>query len=196
MRGSRFATTRGVNAREIRPRSFVWLGGSKKRNQFGGAVGTLSALGEAGPAVAAFLAEELSLPEPDLPWHAERDRIANVAALGIHCEVFVGEGVLEATTCEWMGLIVSELVMNAATHAYPGRDGGPIWVTMTRDESSRTAISVRDEGVGLTSGRDQTGKRLGMRIIAALAHQLGAEVTPRSLNPGTELMVSIPATAR
>ena len=52
--------------------------------QFGGAVGTLASLGDAGPAVTAFLAEELSLPQPDLPWHAERDRIANVAAaLGV-----------------------------------------------------------------------------------------------------------------
>ena len=52
--------------------------------QFGGAVGTLAALGDAGPAVAACLAEELALPEPDLPWHAERDRIANIAAaLGV-----------------------------------------------------------------------------------------------------------------
>jgi 3-carboxy-cis,cis-muconate cycloisomerase len=52
--------------------------------QFGGAVGTLASLGDAGPVVAAFLAEELTLPQPDLPWHAERDRIANVAAaLGV-----------------------------------------------------------------------------------------------------------------
>jgi 3-carboxy-cis,cis-muconate cycloisomerase len=52
--------------------------------QFGGAVGTLASLGDAGPTVAAFLAEELALPQPDLPWHAERDRIANVAAaLGV-----------------------------------------------------------------------------------------------------------------
>ena len=52
--------------------------------QFGGAVGTLASLGDAGPAVATFLAEELTLPEPDLPWHAEHDRIANVAAaLGV-----------------------------------------------------------------------------------------------------------------
>ena len=52
--------------------------------QFGGAAGTLASLGDAGPGVAAFLAEELALPQPDLPWHAERDRIANVAAaLGV-----------------------------------------------------------------------------------------------------------------
>jgi 3-carboxy-cis,cis-muconate cycloisomerase len=48
--------------------------------QFGGAVGTLAALGDAGPRVAELLAAELGLPLPDMPWHAERDRIAAIAA--------------------------------------------------------------------------------------------------------------------
>ena len=47
--------------------------------QFGGAVGTLAALGDRGPAVAAALAEELKLALPSLPWHAHRDRFAEVA---------------------------------------------------------------------------------------------------------------------
>ena len=52
--------------------------------QFGGAVGTLASLGVAGIDVEAFLAEELALPQPYLPWHAERDRIGTVAAtLGV-----------------------------------------------------------------------------------------------------------------
>lgn len=52
--------------------------------QFGGAAGTLAALGDHGMAVAALLADELALPLPDLPWHAERDRVASIAAaLGV-----------------------------------------------------------------------------------------------------------------
>ena len=47
--------------------------------QFGGAVGTLAALGEKGPAVAETLAKELGLELPDIPWHTQRDRIAEVA---------------------------------------------------------------------------------------------------------------------
>ena len=47
--------------------------------QFGGAVGTLAALGTQGPAVARALAEELKLELPSLPWHAQRDRFAEVA---------------------------------------------------------------------------------------------------------------------
>ena len=52
--------------------------------QFGGAAGTLAALGAHGQPVAGFLAAELELPLPELPWHAERDRPASVvAALGV-----------------------------------------------------------------------------------------------------------------
>jgi len=52
--------------------------------QFGGAAGTLASLGDRGLEVASHLADELGLPLPDLPWHAERDRSATVAAtLGI-----------------------------------------------------------------------------------------------------------------
>ena len=47
--------------------------------QFGGAVGTLAALGDRGPAVASALADDLKLGLPDLPWHTHRDRFAEVA---------------------------------------------------------------------------------------------------------------------
>src|SRR6476646_1224986 len=49
--------------------------------QFGGAAGTLAALGDKGLLVAAKLAEELKLPLPDAPWHAHRDRIAEAASV-------------------------------------------------------------------------------------------------------------------
>jgi len=62
--------------RELRPRVLVL--------QFGGASGTLAALGADGLKVAAALADELKLALPDLPWHAHRDRVAEVAtALGL-----------------------------------------------------------------------------------------------------------------
>jgi 3-carboxy-cis,cis-muconate cycloisomerase len=47
--------------------------------QFGGAVGTLAALGQRGLDVAEALAIELKLTLPDLPWHSHRDRLTEVA---------------------------------------------------------------------------------------------------------------------
>jgi 3-carboxy-cis,cis-muconate cycloisomerase len=49
--------------------------------QFGGAAGTLAALGDKGLLVAKSLAQELRLPLPDAPWHTHRDRIAEAASV-------------------------------------------------------------------------------------------------------------------
>ncbi len=48
--------------------------------QFGGAAGTLAALGEHGFGVSERLAALLDLPLPDAPWHTHRDRLAEIAA--------------------------------------------------------------------------------------------------------------------
>ena len=53
--------------------------------QFGGASGTLAALGDQGLAVSDVLATELNLKSPDGPWHGHRDRLAALmAALSIY----------------------------------------------------------------------------------------------------------------
>jgi 3-carboxy-cis,cis-muconate cycloisomerase len=49
--------------------------------QFGGAAGTLAALGDKGMQVAEKLAEALKLPLPEAPWHTHRDRIAEAASV-------------------------------------------------------------------------------------------------------------------
>ncbi|WP_321937148.1 3-carboxy-cis,cis-muconate cycloisomerase [Paraburkholderia sp. J8-2] len=48
--------------------------------QFGGAAGTLASLRDAAPKVSAALAQELGLASPALPWHTQRDRIAEAAS--------------------------------------------------------------------------------------------------------------------
>ncbi len=49
--------------------------------QFGGAAGTLAALGDKGLAVTEQLGRELALPLPEAPWHTHRDRIAEAASV-------------------------------------------------------------------------------------------------------------------
>jgi len=46
--------------------------------QFGGAVGTLAALHGAAGGVSGEFARLLQLPEPDLPWHSQRDRLVEI----------------------------------------------------------------------------------------------------------------------
>ncbi|WP_325169698.1 MULTISPECIES: 3-carboxy-cis,cis-muconate cycloisomerase [Pseudomonas] len=59
--------------RELKPRLLCL--------QFGGASGSLAALGEQGLAVAEALAEELGLQLPEQPWHTQRDRLVEFASL-------------------------------------------------------------------------------------------------------------------
>lgn len=47
--------------------------------QFGGAAGTLAALGDRGTAVQRALAQELQLGVPTMPWHTQRDNLAECA---------------------------------------------------------------------------------------------------------------------
>ena len=70
--------------------------------QFGGVVGTFGGLGVVGPALLDDLAAELGLHAPDLPWHAERDRIVTLAGL-------LG-GVVEVT-----GKIAGDVVRSSST---------------------------------------------------------------------------------
>lgn len=59
--------------RELKPRLLVL--------QFGGASGTLAALGEQALPIARALAEELQLTLPEQPWHTQRDRIVEFGAV-------------------------------------------------------------------------------------------------------------------
>ncbi|PKQ41617.1 3-carboxy-cis,cis-muconate cycloisomerase [Pseudomonas sp. YY-1] len=49
--------------------------------QFGGASGSLAALGQAGWSVSGALAQELELTLPEQPWHTQRDRLVEFASL-------------------------------------------------------------------------------------------------------------------
>jgi 3-carboxy-cis,cis-muconate cycloisomerase len=85
--------------------------------QFGGAAGTLDALQARGLDVASHLAEELGLALPDLPWHAERDRIANVAA-----SLAVAAGSMQKIAGDIVLLAQTE-VGEVAEAAAPGKGG-------------------------------------------------------------------------
>jgi 3-carboxy-cis,cis-muconate cycloisomerase len=85
--------------------------------QFGGAAGTLASLGDKGLAVAATLAQELGLSLPDLPWHTQRDRVAEVATV---------LGLLTGTLGKLardISLLMQTDVAEVAEPSAPGRGG-------------------------------------------------------------------------
>ena len=85
--------------------------------QFGGAAGTLGALGVHGPQVARRLALALDLPPGDLPWHARRGPLAELcAALAILAGV-CGKAARD------IALMAQAEVGEAFEGAEPGRGG-------------------------------------------------------------------------
>ena len=98
-----------------------------------------------------------------------------------------------------VGLVITELVSNAGKYAYPNCSEGSIWVRILQsdknDKNEKNAIfvSVRDDGVGLPAGFDPaTSKRLGSRLVNALAKQLGAELTRPVSHVGANFTLLVP----
>jgi PAS domain S-box-containing protein len=94
-----------------------------------------------------------------------------------------------------IGLITTELVINALKHGFPsgGNGGGQILVKYEVDEAN-WRLSVSDNGVGLLQDGGRRGHTgLGTTIVEALAHQLKASVEISRQSPG--MIVSIVHTA-
>ena len=90
-----------------------------------------------------------------------------------------------------LGLIVTELVINALKHAFPGGEAGEVLVSYDAGRSG-WRLSVSDNGVGpgdASVERPHTG--LGTSIVEALARQLDATVEKSGGPQGT--IVSIVA---
>ncbi|WBY06552.1 histidine kinase dimerization/phosphoacceptor domain -containing protein [Sphingomonas sp. 7/4-4] len=98
-----------------------------------------------------------------------------------------GDGVVEARVSVSLGLIVTELVINALKHAFP--DGRPGKITVDYNfHGPNWILCVRDDGVGMPlTGPARTG--LGTSIVAALAGQLNASVEATPKHPGTQVSI-------
>src|SRR5262249_49316389 len=93
-----------------------------------------------------------------------------------------------------VALLATELVTNAAKHAYPPGCEGQVFVKLSGVAGSKSVtLSVSDMGVGLPDTFDyKSGRGLGIRIVEALVTQTGANLTIRKLEPGSEFVVEIP----
>ncbi len=92
---------------------------------------------------------------------------------------------------ECLGLIVTELVMNALKHAFPDdKTAGEIEVEYDAARSD-WKLSVTDNGIGRPDGVFAQAKSgLGTSIVKALAHQFGAQVETLSGPTGTTVAVT------
>lgn len=105
--------------------------------------------------------------------------------------VLAEEATIDAGASISIGLVVTELVINALKHAFPEKQPGRIIVDYRVDGPAWT-LSVADTGVGMAKDAPPTAG-LGSSIIQALARQLKAHVEVTDMNPGTRIALIHPA---
>jgi two-component sensor histidine kinase len=88
-----------------------------------------------------------------------------------------------------LGLIVTELVINALKHAFPEERSGKILVDY-RSHGNDWKLSVSDDGVGTPEKMADAKPGLGTGIVEALANQLDATVETEAGHPGTIVSVA------
>ena len=104
----------------------------------------------------------------------------------------VGEGgSATSRQAESLGLIVTELVMNALKHAFPD-DKAKGKITVAYDMiGTNWKLSISDNGIGKPDGGFAQGKSgLGTGIVKALAHQLDAQVETLAGPDGTTVSIT------
>lgn len=106
--------------------------------------------------------------------------------------------------------VLTNIVSNAVTHAFDGRQGGVIGVAVSQESAERCRIVITDDGAGMpdevvqrifdpffTTRRGRGGTGLGMHIVYNLVVQrLGGEIACVSTpGQGSTFVLSLPTTA-
>lgn len=113
--------------------------------ELGGAAGTLAALAPEGIRVLGYLAEELALEEPVIPWHTSRARIGEIAAA-----LALAAGALEKVAGD-VTLLAQTEVAELGEPADPGRGGSSTLPHKRNPVGSVLAIACAERVRGETS---------------------------------------------
>jgi two-component sensor histidine kinase len=103
--------------------------------------------------------------------------------------VTVDDSAVEADVSVSLGLIVTELVINALKHAFPDQPTGTIMIDYSSTGTDWT-LSVIDNGIGMPTGSDAPKAGLGTGIVEALARNLQGEIQLSDADPGTAVTIS------
>lgn len=111
--------------------------------QFGGAVGTLAALGSEGSRVRDCLAQELDLAAPDITWHVSRDRFAEL----VHALLLVNLGLGK------IALDVAHLMSTEVAEVHePYSQGRGTSSTMPQKRNPVLSEAILDAASGASAG--------------------------------------------
>jgi two-component sensor histidine kinase len=104
-------------------------------------------------------------------------------------EVVCDGGIVVSTNAVSIGLIVTELVINALKYAFPDKKASATVIVSYEMNGGDWKLSVSDNGVGKTGTPPSKGG-LGTSLVAALAQQLGAQVEITSSHSGMSVSIT------
>jgi two-component sensor histidine kinase len=113
----------------------------------------------------------------------------------ISIKVHSSDGTIESSKAVSIGLIVTELVINAIKYAYPLPTADARIHVDYRSCGEGWTLSISDNGIGKTTSSPHSGSGLGTAIVAALSRQLGAEVRIMSGPLGLSVAIQRAGTA-
>ncbi|GLQ55459.1 sensor histidine kinase [Devosia nitrariae] len=103
-------------------------------------------------------------------------------------QVTVDNSAVEADVSVSLGLIMTELVINALKHAFPDERTGKIEIDY-RSSCKDWTLSVTDNGIGMPAGNDAPKAGLGTGIVEALVKNLEGEIQLSDAGPGTAVTI-------
>ena len=109
---------------------------------------------------------------------------------GIRCEAAIESGALPASQCHRLALMLTELVTNAAKHAFPNRNDALIRIEMANRDGA-WLCTVADNGIGATGPLQGTGSR----ILEGLARSIDARLQGEASQGGTRVTIVMPTAA-
>jgi two-component sensor histidine kinase len=92
-----------------------------------------------------------------------------------------------------IGMMVTELVLNATKYAYPAGQPGPVRISCRGTPEGALELIVEDDGIGMDEQAPAKGGGLGRRIVSMMGTKLQAEVTQDPAHRGVRTVIRIPA---
>lgn len=111
----------------------------------------------------------------------------------IRLEANMEDGILvDADTAVPLGIVLTELIINAVKYAFPALQSGTILVQARRNQPGWVELIVRDDGIGMLSLREGS---LGYGLVRSLIQQIQGEIDVRN-DAGLVVTISFPEAAQ
>ncbi len=90
----------------------------------------------------------------------------------------------------YCGLIITELITNAISYAFPNQRSGDVEIELRVDSNEMVYLFVKDNGIGFPEGFDLAqAQTLGLELVQDFTQQLRGEILLRH-HPNTEFQIA------